>query len=323
MARTDVHAPAAFDFDPQAYDCFGVFDLNPESGEGRAKMEMVNVALGMGYRFASHQHSGQCGHCGARIRYAALMLREDVKEMIYVGETCLDGRFEMTKNEFQELRKAAKLDRERVALQEKLTALCDGNPDIAYATYAHNMEVAGGIITTDECDAYCAEQANFYGTPCTGHYVRNTKFVEKTRTGREFSVISDMAFKAMKYGELSDKQANYLHNLLEKISKAADDLAAREAHKQTLPELAEGKRRIEGTVVSSKVVDGFYGASYKMVVELADGTRVFGTVPSHFGDVSKGDEVTFTATIERSKDDASFGFYKRPSQASIEKVVPA
>ena len=52
-----------------------------------------------------------------------------------------------------------------------------------------------------------------------------------------------------------------------------------------------------------------------MLVKDDSGFKVFGTVPSSISRVSKGDVVEFTATLEPSKDDPKFGFYKRPSKA--------
>lgn len=123
--RTDIHRPSAPTFDPEAYDCWGVFDLTPEWGDCGDRQRTVNSAIDAGYRFASHQTGGQCGHCGAHLRYVALMIHEGSKEMIWVGETCLAGRFEsLTKAQFDQLRKTAKLDRERQAKLAAFQELC-------------------------------------------------------------------------------------------------------------------------------------------------------------------------------------------------------
>lgn len=128
MKRTDVHAPSSPDFDPQAYVCLGVFDNHPDWGDNRARGDMVKRLLDSGFKCGRYG-SGQCGHCGQPIRYAALMVRDDVKEFIYVGEDCLDNRFaELNKAEFQALRKAASLNRERQAKAETVNATFAANP---------------------------------------------------------------------------------------------------------------------------------------------------------------------------------------------------
>ena len=53
-----------------------------------------------------------------------------------------------------------------------------------------------------------------------------------------------------------------------------------------------------------------------MLVEDANGFRVWGTVPSSV-DVAKGDIIQFTANIEPSPKDEFFGFYKNPSGALV------
>jgi hypothetical protein len=129
--RTDAHAPASAQFDPNAYNCWGVFDLNEEINH-RARAQMVNqLVWQMGYKVGAHG-SGQCGHCGVRIRYAALMVRDDVQEFIWVGEQCLDNRFSIeTASDFQRLRKEAKLHAERATKAERLATFLNDYPEMA------------------------------------------------------------------------------------------------------------------------------------------------------------------------------------------------
>lgn len=84
----------------------------------------------------------------------------------------------------------------------------------------------------------------------------------------------------------------------------------------------EGRREIEGAVRSVKLYDGDYGSSAKMVVDTDTGHRVFGTVPASLLDGVDseglvGRRVRFTAAVERSRDDESFGFFKRPTKAGF------
>lgn len=146
-ARTDIHRPSAVEFDPAAYECAGVFDLHPEEGDHRRRSSAVSSLTGRGYRFASHQGIGQCGHCGARIRYAALLTHEASRELIYVGEICLGSRLEsLTKVEFQALREFARLNRERSSRRERIAALCEANPGLAEVTYAPVCPWVGGFV---------------------------------------------------------------------------------------------------------------------------------------------------------------------------------
>src|SRR5690606_20471029 len=44
---------------------------------------------------------------------------------------------------------------------------------------------------------------------------------------------------------------------------------------------------------------------------------VYGTVPAAIGGVERGERVAFTATVEASDDDETFGFFKRPTKAQL------
>jgi hypothetical protein len=82
--------------------------------------------------------------------------------------------------------------------------------------------------------------------------------------------------------------------------------------------VVEGRCVIEGTVLSTKLVESGYGESLKMLVrvEQADGVvRLWGSVPSSI-DPEIGDTVRFTATVETGRD-ADFGFFKRPTKAEV------
>lgn len=48
------------------------------------------------------------------------------------------------------------------------------------------------------------------------------------------------------------------------------------------------------------------------------GFKVYGTLPQGADEEDRGTIFTFKATLERSKDDPRFGFYKRPSEAVME-----
>jgi hypothetical protein len=102
-------------------------------------MEAINRLIDQGYsRGPGSSH--QCGHCGAHLRYSALMVREDVKQYIHVGETCLDNRFELTKGEFAKLREQSRLNRERATRADRIANLCSEHPLLAWLTYVPNLD---------------------------------------------------------------------------------------------------------------------------------------------------------------------------------------
>lgn len=100
---------------------------------------------------------------------------------------------------------------------------------------------------------------------------------------------------------------------------------ARDAARADLP-VFEGRVTIEGTVLSTKVVDNQFGSSLKMLVEHKDGWKVWGTVPAAISFVDeeqfqrsldKGDVVRFDAKVEKSEKDPKFGFFSRATKAVL------
>lgn len=97
----------------------------------------------------------------------------------------------------------------------------------------------------------------------------------------------------------------------EAVHSVLDAVQAREAAKRPVP---EGRVEIEGAVLATKWQESDFGGSLKMLVE-GEGFKVWGSVPSTLGPIESGDRVAFTATVEASADDKSFGFFKRPTKA--------
>jgi hypothetical protein len=133
------------------------------------------------------------------------------------------------------------------------------------------------------------------------------------------SILSDMVEKLRRWGALSPRQIEFMVSLHEK------ELAKR-ALVATGRKCVEGKRRLEGAIVSMKEVAGFGYYSLpvkKIVVDLGDGTKVWGTLPRAMEDVAKvGNRIAFTATVTVSDRDPLFGFFKRPTKPELIGVVP-
>lgn len=151
--------------------------------------------------------------------------------------------------------------------------------------------------------------------------------------GKEIEFRASLAGKLRKYGALTERQ-------VEAVRRGLDREHEREEVLSHAPELAGGRREVEGTVISEKWKDGTYGRQHKMLVQMDDGNRVWGSVPkavedqarsTHYYDEEqrvwievparvdelRGARVRFTAEVEPSRDDVHFGFYKRPTAAEI------
>jgi hypothetical protein len=150
-------------------------------------------------------------------------------------------------------------------------------------------------------------------------------------SGTKHPLLSDFADKLRRYGSLSPKQVEVARRVIDEIENPP-----------AKGKLEGGRREFTGKVMSCKWRSSGFGGGFKITVDLGDGTRVWGSLPSsieeaaanHFAQYSpansgavdvpavlKGATVTITATVEVSKDDASFGFFKRPSKATLAGVA--
>lgn len=121
------------------------------------------------------------------------------------------------------------------------------------------------------------------------------------------------------------KHIGLLASLITASTRDADRAArqAAKAAKQTAP-VPETDERIviEGVVKSIAEKANDFGVRWVFTVEDDRGFRVWGTIPKAI-DPSIGDRVRFTAKVERSSDDETFGFIKRPTKPEILPAVAA
>ncbi len=288
--RTDIHRPSAPEFDPADYEFRGCYDLCPEYPDtfsGPERIRQVNVLIGEGYSFGNAPHGmGQCSHCGASIRYAALMTHPTTRTMLYIGETCLDNRFELSKGEFQALRTTAKLNRERRTKLERVeTALAEMGADVR-AAYDWAMQY-------DHCD---------------------------DRTPRELVIAHDIASKVEYYSQpLSEKQEEFLVKLYADYfaKQAEQEERLRKIETGEIESCPTGKIEVTGEILTTKLVDTQFGSTVKMLVQDLRGFKLWGTRPSAICEADRGTQVSFFATIEPKQGDPTFGFFSRPTKARI------
>lgn len=288
MSRTDIHAPSSAAFDPAAYSCWGCYDNAPEFPDDRLAEfhETVKSLREQGYRLGNGS-SHNCGHCGAAVRYFALLVREDVKEFICVGETCLDNRFSLAADEFQALRKAAKLNRERATRDERIASLVQGNPAIAQLA-ENGDDVQASEFLSD---------------------VR-WKFLDAGRLSEAQVAAVERAFAGI------ERRKQWAAERRERaVALAAAGIRA-----------PEGRVEVCGDVVSIKWKDSAYstGGSWKAVVRTEAGWSAWVTLPAaiadQFEDVVegvRGKRLRLTATLTRSPSDPTFAFAKRPAKAEL------
>lgn len=75
---------------------------------------------------------------------------------------------------------------------------------------------------------------------------------------------------------------------------------------------------VTGEVLTLREQESQYGVTLKALVRTEAGWKVWGTMPKALrGKASVGDTIRFDAKVEPSRDDATFGFFNRPTKASF------
>jgi hypothetical protein len=293
--RTDVHAPASAAFDPSLYTCYGCYDGCPDGIYGAEQLreygDQIKSLKARGYH-CGRGGIGKCGHCGSHFRYFALLVRDDVKEFIHVGEQCLDNRFQVaTAADFQNLRKSAKLNRERATRDERIETLRE-NPAIA------RLLDGGKHVDASEFLYDVRSKALEHGRLSVGQIAAVERAFERI---------------AQKDRWEAERRAEALR-LAEAGVKAP-----------------EGRVEVTGVVLSAKEHQSQFGTAIKIVVKSDDGWKVWTTAPSSlFSEVDVdtkvieevrealvGKRIKFVAALTRSDSDAAFAFGKRPTKASF------
>lgn len=150
-----------------------------------------------------------------------------------------------------------------------------------------------------------------------------------SRSPSAHKIAVDMLAKLRRWGNLSEAQVNFWFRLhaqhLEKIELA-----------KTVS-LPTGRVTFQGKIVSLKdtPIPARYGGeihSWKMVVDLGNGTKVWGTCPAALApqeayrsgpsenaanEAAVGKTVRLTATVTVSDRDPLFGFFSRPTNAAL------
>lgn len=249
-----------------------------------------------------HPEHSRCSHCGAVLRYTAWLRHIPTGYTITVGEQCLGNRFGRATAEFQKLRKAAELDRQRQRIKKYVEEFVESHPEIAFMA----LHPTYSQIQNSSNDGQHFQAYNEAAGPSKDNYF-----------------IANVAHKLVNYGELSERQIEACKKSHHIDIENAAKKAAREEEIKNKPEMEvpEGKIRITGKIISTKWVEDDFGGSLKMLVEDERGFRVWGTMPSKLQDedISDDDTIAFTATVTRSDDDPTFGFFKRPTQSEVIK----
>lgn len=315
--RTDAHRPSAPEFDPQGYTLRGAYDLRPDHGnpaETARLTTMISSLEKLGFTFGGSR-TGGCGHCGARIRYAALVTHEGTREMMFVGQTCLNGRFTFDKAEYDKW-----FNNLRRRNSKRLRDAAAAGRALKHMTGEKSRADKAAMIKR-AVEAWAEWSPNEYALLTDENELAGSSFLRSLSeqlhqrgnlSPRQHDAVRDMAYRrAVK---------------LEKQQREAAALARREAERQAegsgLTEAGNGKTIVEGIVTRTKLDRTFDpDGILKMVVTTDGGFSVYATIPRalHFGDPlteSIGRRVRFTATVRTSPDNPRWQFASNPHRAT-------
>jgi hypothetical protein len=316
MSRQDIHAPK--NFDPVDYEVVDFLDnKSPDYSAiflGALSMGATSEACAAiveeqrrlyqerifehfpNWRTGGDDHTSifQCNHCGAHIRWVAVVEHKPTGKKLAFGDICADRVGIESRDAFRSKFIKDRAALEAKALENKLRrqAFLEGNTDV--------VEYLAGK-----------------------EYDRN-----------EF--IASLAEQLTRKGELSEKQVAAVRK---NIIRDAEFAARRKAEAANAGPFPEGRQTIEGEVVSVKEKEGFDGEpSYKILVKLDDGNKVYGSIPKPIAEwvareradhrryegwlyslreALTGRRVKFAAAFEVSDRDEHFGFYRRPTKAEV------
>lgn len=140
-------------------------------------------------------------------------------------------------------------------------------------------------------------------------------------TNQRNAFLTSLRSQLGRFGTLSGAQLAAVAKAQERASQAAQEAS------QAGP-LPQGTWTGEVTVISTRTQDGQWGSNLKALLRLPNGSKAWGTCPKVLAQLPHaqrpGQTIEFTATLEPSKDDPSFGFFKRPRKVQVTTpVVPA
>lgn len=294
MTRTDIHRPSQIN--PSDYDFVCYEYLGNDAGDWhylaqQRRWREEHVAR-TGGSMSRHAHGGSCHVCGAHAIYTALFHHRPSNVYIRTGLDCADN-------------------------------MEHGDADAFRRTAHAAIEAARGVRKAKEIifGKFADEQANWiwgiYNAP-----INNFASDERGTIPYEIVTVRDIVGKLVRYGSISDNAARYLGTLRTKYESRATVAAERAAAQAAALPVPTGKVTVRGKVLTIKSQDSVYGPVTKMLVQHADGWKVWGSKPGAL-EVERGAVVEFSATIEASPEDNKFGFFKRPTKAKIIQTTEA
>ena len=121
--------------------------------------------------------------------------------------------------------------------------------------------------------------------------------------------VADVLGKLDRFGSISERQIAAVISSLRRDAETAARKAAEAV--EVKGDAPSGRVTVTGEILTVKDQEGAYGVVTKMLLKLANNSKVWLTAPGEMT-AGRGDTITVTATFEVSRDDKSFSFGKRP-----------
>lgn len=336
--RNDIHTPSQII--PEDYQYVAVWTMNIQ-GIGQAEFILRERAIikahmaRTGGEYAVVNTTGSCQVCGnVQAIYLSLHYHAKSNTYVRVGFDC-EAKLGMSSESHNLFRRNVQNAREAQAGKRKAIAILGDAGlsaawDIFTEAYPKHEEGCQGFDATPHCtlcDGVC-QNSRHTGTDCVCNLNARCKAFDQY----EERIIREIVKKLVTYGNISEKQVQFISSLLHRIEQRPIIEAQRQAEKDAAGPVPVGRVTMRGVVVGTKEVEqqvfgysrynrgGGYETVTKLIIKLENGSKVYG---SRFNNVTKGDSVFFTASVEASKDDPKFGFYKRPVTAKTEEEIAA
>lgn len=286
MRRTDVHRPSAIN--PDDYVFVAVEHVKIESfGDVavlRAEREKLRSHMARtGGKYSSHAHGDNCAVCGnANAIYTMLFYHPKTNSYVRMGSDCA----------------------EKVACgdQRHFRKIVDAVQAAEHAK-AGKLKAQGVLAELGLTRAWEIAQAFGVNAELLGH---------------EEGLISNIVGKLANYGNISEKQIEFLHSLLKQIDTREERMAQRAAEREAAKPAPTGRVQADVEVLSVKEQETSFGDRWVMTVKSVEGWLAWGSAPAG---VERGQKITLAATFTPKQDDPKFAFFRRPRVIRTNEVT--
>jgi hypothetical protein len=309
--RNDKHAPSTFD--PAAYDYQGTVYVGPsEDGADYNDPHAWAQLRDFGFKGGNFDKKGTCDHCGARFSYGAVFQHTDGKA-ICVGHTCAARAFAYPSRAAYDLDQV----KARVAGGRKVAKFCDAHKDGAALLEAFKVDhhiIADMHRRLKRWGKLSDKQVAFaLRLAAEASKTAEEKEAEAKRREEENTARPDVVDgRRTVTGKIVSTRVQEGHYGTQyKMLFVGDD---GEKLWGSIPRALLDAMGKECGRLFDAAAEAFEAGDEAESDRLQDLARKMDQGYAH---TIKGARVEFAATVEASKDDPKFGFYKRPSKAKI------